>query len=323
MLLPDTDAALARADVDAVAIVTSADARHGLIRQALNLGLHIVAEKPLAATLADEATLLDDIEATDRVVTVNLFNRNTPYHRALVAKVREGAIGTVLSVDVAHLTPDLLPGEGHQSEGPPFHDCGMHYVDLARWYAGSDYAAWHAQGLRVWDWPDPWWVDVHGRFDSGAIFHVAQTFAYGQGAAEITARSHLEVVGTHGVIRLHHDFREVVATCHERDNSIVLHWPYGGKKLDVLAEEFARALDGEPVFLPTARDSVIASRLAQQMLDEATSDAPAVGGREELQWTLAHKSALADHGRAFPQALLDQSDRSCNVPPPDAVPDAT
>jgi myo-inositol 2-dehydrogenase/D-chiro-inositol 1-dehydrogenase len=27
----------------------------------------------------------------------------------------------------------------------------MHYVDLARWYAGSDYAAWHAQGLRVWD----------------------------------------------------------------------------------------------------------------------------------------------------------------------------
>ena len=31
----------------------------------------------------------------------------------------------------------LVPGEGHEHEGPAFHDCGMHYVDIARWYAES------------------------------------------------------------------------------------------------------------------------------------------------------------------------------------------
>ncbi|MFN8512502.1 MAG: hypothetical protein U0841_07910 [Chloroflexia bacterium] len=124
--------------------------------------------------------------------------------------IAAGQIGQLAILDIAHLTPDLLPTEGHQPEGPPFHDCGMHYVDLARWYAESEYADWHAQGLRIWAWPDPWWVDAHGSFQNGVVFSVTQGFCYGQGAETITARSTFEAIGTHGVVRMRHDFREVV-----------------------------------------------------------------------------------------------------------------
>jgi predicted dehydrogenase len=301
----DAAAMIARGGVDAVGVFTLADARPGLIRRALEHGLHVLAEKPLAATIDEEEALLGAIEASGRLVAVNLFNRNTWYHHELRAFIAAGEIGQLASLDIAHLTPDLLPGEGHGPEGPPFHDCGMHYVDLARWYAGAEYADWHAQGLRMWGWPDPWWVDAHGAFANGVIFRIAQGFCYGQGAATITARSSLEAVGTLGVARMRHDFREVVVELHGATRTETKRGPYEGKKLDVLADLLAASLDaGRAVGFPTARDSVIASRVAQEMLDAARGPAPVVGTPADLDRARAHKAALRRAGRAFPESVL-------------------
>jgi myo-inositol 2-dehydrogenase/D-chiro-inositol 1-dehydrogenase len=288
----DAAALIARGDIDAVGVFTLADARPALIRRALAAGLHVLAEKPLAATLDEEEALLGAIEASGRLVAVNLFNRNTWYHRAIREFIAAGEIGQLAILDIAHLTPDLLPAEGHQPEGPPFHDCGMHYIDLARWYAGGEYADWHAQGLRMWGWPDPWWVDAHGSFDNGVIFRVAQGFCYGQGAATITARSGLEATGTLGVVRMNHDFREVVVDFHGATRTETRRGPYEGKKLDVLAAQFAASLDaGRNTGFPSASDGVIASRVARQMLDFAR--------------VLRHKALLRQAGRAFPEGVLD------------------
>lgn len=301
----DAGALIGRGGVDAVGVFTLADARPGLIRAALARGLHVLAEKPLGATVAEEEALLGEIEASGRLVAVNLFNRNTWYHRLVREFVRSGEIGRLASLDIQHLTPDLLPTEGHQPEGPPFHDCGMHYVDLARWYAGAEFADWHAQGLRMWDWPDPWWVDAHGSFANGVIFRVAQGFCYGQGAATLTARSGIEAVGTLGVAWMNHDFREVVVQLHGATTTEVRRGPYEGKKLDLLAGQLAESLDaGRNVGLPSARDGVIASRIAQAMLDAARERAPAVGTRDDLAAILRHKAALRAAVRAFPEAVL-------------------
>lgn len=301
----DAAAVLGQRNVDAVGVFTLADARPALIAAALDHGLHVLAEKPLAATIAEEEALLQRIEAGDRLVAVNLFNRNTWYHRAMVDFVRSGQLGQLVSIDVAHLTPDLLPTEGHQPEGAPFHDCGMHYVDLARWYADAEYGDWHAQGLRLWEWAQPWWVDVHGHFTNGAIFRIAQTFAYGQGAQTITARSHLEATGTHGVVRMQHDFQTVVVDYHGMDHTSSVQGRYEGKKLDVLAGLFAESIDrGHNVGFPTARDSVTASRIAQAMVEDAAQDAPVVGSHQQLLAALDHKTRLRQQGRAFPEAVL-------------------
>jgi hypothetical protein len=47
-------------------------------------------------------------------------------------------------------------------------------VDVARWYAGSDYATYHAQGVRMWSYADPWWLQVHGTFQNGVVFDITQ-----------------------------------------------------------------------------------------------------------------------------------------------------
>jgi hypothetical protein len=67
---------IADVEVDVLGVLTLADLRPHFIRAALHRRQHVIAEKPIAASIPEEATLLREIEASDRLVAVNLFNRN-------------------------------------------------------------------------------------------------------------------------------------------------------------------------------------------------------------------------------------------------------
>ena len=58
-----------------------------------------------------------------------------------------------------------------------------------------------------------------------------------------------------------------------------------------MVDLFARSLDaGRDLGLPSARDSVIASRIAQRMHDDAVGDGPpCVGGEDELRFVVQNK----------------------------------
>jgi myo-inositol 2-dehydrogenase/D-chiro-inositol 1-dehydrogenase len=293
--------------LDVVGIFTLADIRPALLRQALDAGKHVIAEKPLAATLREEWQLLEQIEASDRLVAVNMFNRSAWYHQDIQSFIAQGQIGDLAIIRISHQTPGLMPTEGHGPEGPPFHDCGMHYVDVARWYAGSEYGRWHAQGLRMWGWPEPWWVTAHGSFQNGVVFEITQGFTYGQMAADKIENCGLEAIGTLGVVRMSHDFHDVTIAYHGIGTTERKVGPYGGKKLDVLCEMFARSLDaGRNLGVPLPRDSVIASQVAQEMLDFATANsAPSVGTHEQMERILAHRERLRRDARdAHPSVLI-------------------
>ncbi len=278
-------------DLDVVGVFTLSNVRPRLIEKSLEYGKHVMAEKPLADSIAREKDLLRKIEESGRLVAVNLFNRNAWYHEQIREFIRNDEIGRLGVITISHQTAGLMPTEGHQPEGPPFHDCGMHYVDVARWYAGSDYDEWHAQGIRMWSWRDPWWINVHGRFRNGTVFAITQGFIYGQLAETKTCRCGLDAIGTKGVVRMQHDFKTVRIEFHGVDRTEVKEGPYGGKKIDIMCDRFARALDtGELGRLPTARDSVIASEVSQAMLEAASkADPPCVGTAKEMEEILAHR----------------------------------
>lgn len=293
---PDAKDLLNRFAIDVLGVFTLADLRPTFIRLALGRELHVIAEKPLAATVAEEEALLTDIEASGRLVAVNLFNRNAWYHHFIQDFITQGQIGDLAVVDISHQTPGLMPTDGHAPEGPPFHDCGMHYLDVARWYAKSEFSSWHAQGLRMWGSEAPWWVTAHGSFENGVVFNVTQSFTYGQLAQTQVVRCGLEAIGTLGVVRMRHDFNEVVIECHGVSHTQTKRGPYTGKNLAKLYETFAASLDaGRSLDLPTARDSVIASKVSQEMLDAAWAQpAPARGTPGEMARILEHKKMLRE-----------------------------
>lgn len=278
----------------AVGLFTLADARPEQIRAALKANLHVLAEKPIAPDAPSEWSLVHEIEKTDRIVAVNLFNRNAWYHKEMQAFIAEGEIGEIGIIRVSHMTPGHMPTEGHEYEGPCFHDCGMHYVDVARWYAKSDYATWHGQGIRMWDYKDPWWVQCHGTFENGIVFDITQGFVYGHLAKEKTHNCYVDVIGTKGIARMRHDFINATVELHGINTTMRKTAAFNDKKLDVMCDVFARSvLAGKNVGLPTPRDSAVASEVAWAMLNDAISNQPPVRGtKREMQQILQHRRTL-------------------------------
>lgn len=293
-IVASPDQIFADQSLDAVGLFTLADARPALIRRALKANLHVLAEKPIAADSKTEWELVKEIEASDRLVAVNLFNRNAWYHKEMQAFIAEGEIGKLAILRVCHMTPGHMPGEGHEPEGPPFHDCGMHYVDVARWYAKSEYDTFHAQGTRMWDYKDPWWVQVHGSFKNGIVFDITQGFVYGHLAKEKTHNCYVEAIGTRGICRMRHDFKDATIECHGINTTVRKTALFNDKKLDVMCEIFAKSiLAGKNVGFPTPRDSAVASEVAWAMLHDAVkNNPPSVGTPNEIKMILEHRRSL-------------------------------
>ncbi len=290
----DPDEILNDKSLPSVGLFTLADARPEFIRRALGAKKHILAEKPLAADIKTEWALVKQIEASKRLVAVNLFNRNAWYHKEIQQHVAAGEIGDLAIIRVCHMTPGHMPSEGHEPEGPPFHDCGMHYVDVARWYAKSEFKSWHSQGIRMWNYKDPWWVQTHGTFDNGVVFDITQGFVYGHLAKDKTHNCYVDCIGTKGIARMTHDFQNATIEIHGVSKTIKKTAAFNDKKLDVMVDLFARSLTAKKnLGFPTARDSVIASEVAWAMLNDAVAhNPPAVGTPCELEQILDHRRKL-------------------------------
>lgn len=300
------DRIFADPSIDVVGLFTLADARPQQIRQALATGKHVLAEKPLGADVGTEWQLVREIEASDRFVAVNLFNRNAWYHKDIRRFIANDQIGDLAVIRICHMTPGHMPMEGHDPEGPPFHDCGMHYVDVARWYARSEYKTWHAQGIRMWGYKDPWWVQVHGTFENGVVFDITQGFIYGHLAKQQPHNCYVDVIGTKGVARMSHDFSTATIELHGVTETLHKTAPFNDKKLDVMVDVFARSvIEGKNLGFPQARDSVIASEVSWAMLNDAIAHQPPVRGtHEEMQRILEHRRNLVD-GFGLPARTID------------------
>ncbi len=292
----DPSTMFADASIDALGLFTLADARPRQIRQALAQRKHILAEKPIGAEIAAEWQLVREIEASDRLVAVNLFNRNAWYHKDIQRFIAEGEIGELAVIRVCHMTPGHMPFEGHDPEGPPFHDCGMHYVDVARWYAQSEYKNWHAQGIQMWGHKDPWWVQAHGTFVNGVVFDITQGFIYGHLAKDQPHNCYVDAIGTKGVARMRHDFSLATIELHGVRNTLQKTAAFNDKKLDVMVDVFGRSiLAGKNLGFPQARDSVIASEVSWAMLNDAIANDPPVRGTpEEMHKILEHRRNMID-----------------------------
>ena len=273
-------------EVQVVGLFTLADSRLRQIKKAMAFGKHVISEKPVADTIEHEWEVVKCVENSSLFSTVNLYLRNSWYHNTIKEFIRRGEIGDLAIIRICHMTPGLAPGEGHEYEGPSFHDCGMHYVDISRWYAGCEYKTWHAQAIRMWDYPEPWWLQCHGTFENGVVFDITQGHVYGQLSKDQTHNSYIDVIGTKGIARMSHDFKTAVVELRGVNETHRIEKPYGGKNISTLCDLFADSVR-TGVFhsrLPLMRDSAIASEYAWKFLDNARrNEMPSIGNLQTLE----------------------------------------
>ena len=281
--------------IDAISVNTLSDARPALIRAALQAGKHVLAEKPLASTPEEEDALLSDINHSDLLVAANLFNRNASYLHMAREFIASGEIGQLAVIRIDHCTPGRRftdPNErldefrqDYAVEGHVLTFCGMHYVDVARWFAGSEVKEYSVRAARFFDSLYENHFLVHGTFENGIVFELNNSFSYATFADERIAHCGQQFIGSSGVIRLTHDFKTVTLQMHGRTRTVDRTMPYGGKKLDIYYDEFARALDtGDASRLPTPADSVIARKLSLEMSERAVQGkVQSFGNRSEFE----------------------------------------
>ena len=285
-IVSDEDILFNDPQVEVVGLFTLANSRKEQIEKAVRTHKHIIAEKPIADTQEKEIEAVNLTEHADIFSTVNLYLRNAWYHQAMKQFIQEGEIGELAILRICHMTPGLAPGEGHEHEGPAFHDCGMHYVDIARWYAESNYKTWNAQGIRMWDYKDPWWIQCHGTFHNGVVFDITQGFVYGQLSKDQTHNAYTDIIGTKGIVRMTHDFKTATVELHGVNRTLCLQQPYGGKNLDKLCKQMAASIRSgiRDNRLPSLRDSIEASHYAWSFLEDARHNClPSIGNLQTLE----------------------------------------
>lgn len=285
-IVSDEDILFNDPQVEVVGLFTLANSRKEQIEKAVSTHKHIIAEKPIADTQEKEIEAVNLTEHADIFSTVNLYLRNAWYHQAMKQFIQEGEIGELAILRICHMTPGLAPGEGHEHEGPAFHDCGMHYVDIARWYAESDYKTWNAQGIRMWDYKDPWWIQCHGTFHNGVVFDITQGFVYGQLSKDQTHNAYTDIIGTKGIVRMTHDFKTATVELHGVNRTLCLQQPFGGKNLDKLCKQMAASIRSgiRDNRLPSLRDSIEASHYAWSFLEDARHNClPSIGNLQTLE----------------------------------------
>lgn len=285
-IVSDEDILFNDPQVEVVGLFTLANSRKEQIEKAVRTHKHIIAEKPIADTQEKEIEAVNLTKHADIFSTVNLYLRNAWYHQAMKQFIQEGEIGELAILRICHMTPGLAPGEGHEHEGPAFHDCGMHYVDIARWYAESDYKTWNAQGIRMWDYKDPWWIQCHGTFHNGVVFDITQGFVYGQLSKDQTHNAYTDIIGTKGIVRMTHDFKTATVELHGVNRTLCLQQPFGGKNLDKLCKQMAASIRSgiRDNRLPSLRDSIEASHYAWSFLEDARHNClPSIGNLQTLE----------------------------------------
>jgi myo-inositol 2-dehydrogenase / D-chiro-inositol 1-dehydrogenase len=130
-------AGLADLGVEAV-FVTLPNVYHApVVLHALDRGLHVFSEKPMATSLADARRIAERVEASGRVYQMGFNRRWAPAYRYLRREVERGFVpfsGAVKMTDGDMLTPSWFANPA--MTGGYLYDTAVHLVDMVAWLIG-------------------------------------------------------------------------------------------------------------------------------------------------------------------------------------------
>ena len=141
---------LEKADIDAVAIVTTSSEHCWQIEAALDAGKHVFTDKPLGVDLEQCKLAEAAVERhPDQVFFLGFMRRYDSSYAYAKKKIQEGAIGKPYMVKAIGIDPEALV-EGSikfaATSGGIFIDMAIHDIDLMRWFLEDEPTEVYALG---------------------------------------------------------------------------------------------------------------------------------------------------------------------------------
>jgi len=132
-----------KAEIDAVVLAVPNFLHKSMTLAALDRGLHVLCEKPMAMDAAEAAEMREKVRATGRKFMINFNQRFRAEHQYFKRLIESGKLGEVYYGSVGWRRMRGMPGFGgwfgqkKMSGGGPLIDLGVHILDLARWLIGN------------------------------------------------------------------------------------------------------------------------------------------------------------------------------------------
>jgi predicted dehydrogenase len=149
---------IASGQVEALIVATPDDTHYPIVMDALDAGLHVLCEKPMANHAAQAREMYERAQAAGVKHMVMFSYRWVPQYRYMRELVAEGYLGGCLHADFQFLMPYSRDTyrwrfDRRRANGV-LGDLGSHMIDLARWYLG-DVVAVQARLATLHEWPGP------------------------------------------------------------------------------------------------------------------------------------------------------------------------
>lgn len=168
--------------LDVVSICTPPASHADLTVRALEAGLSVLCEKPMARSLADAQRMVDAASTAAGLLMIGQVSRFEPDHEQAKNIIESGALGQVQMM--SHSMTTSMPGwsEGGwladpTSSGGPLVDLAVHSFDFLSWAADSDAVRVHAVGRDTPAGPNTYAL-VTVRYASGAMALVESSWAH-------------------------------------------------------------------------------------------------------------------------------------------------
>ena len=131
------------AELDVVSVATPTTLHHPVVIAALNAGLHVLSEKPIAENAERAEEMVQAARRNNRVLDVSFNHRQRGDVRALKQLIDDGRLGTIYYAKTGWLRRAGIPGMGSwftrkaTAGGGPLMDIGVHMLDMALWLLGE------------------------------------------------------------------------------------------------------------------------------------------------------------------------------------------
>lgn len=208
-MFDNTEEAFQRSTADMALIVTPPQTHKDLAISALQSGLHVMMEKPLAHTYEEAAALYEFTQMNDRIVMISQNYRWRPVIQKLKKLMAEKVIGEIGYLQYEFGRASKFGGWRDDYKEVLLGDMVIHHFDIMRFLLNQEATEIFAQSFRPdWSWfsgnPS---ASVTLRFANG--IHVNYFGSWVARGKETTWNGNIRIVGDQGAIECYNDQIEV------------------------------------------------------------------------------------------------------------------
>ena len=259
--------ALRHLDADAVINVTPPQFHKEISIAALEAGLPVMSEKPLADTLDAARAIVAKSNETGVTLSVGQNYRHFPLTRTIKGILDSGELGALTALQVGFYKGPHFGGFREQMPHPLTIDMAIHHFDMMRYFLDSD-----AQWISARSWNPPWsWYAGDAslaatiQFANGAVASYSGSWC--SQALETTWNGSWRFECERGALLVEDDIITIQRLLNVGDGPDVMRNEHDDKRIvpiaplpragqDSLLQEFYEAVTGGKSTLTSAQDNI-------------------------------------------------------------------